>query len=49
VNDDRRLLEYIIARGRSSGDLANGDRLILLSGTGLPSSRHNMLLVHEVG
>jgi pyruvate kinase len=49
VNDDRRLLEYIIARGRESGDLANGDRLILLSGTGLPTSRHNMLLVHEVG
>jgi pyruvate kinase len=48
-NDDRRLLEYIIARGRGAGDLVNGDRLILLSGTGLATSRHNMLLVHEVG
>ena len=49
LNDDRRLLDYIIGKGRASGDLTNGDRLILLSGTGLPTSRHNMLLVHEVG
>lgn len=49
VRDDRKLLEFIIQRGRTAGDLAPGDRLILLSGTGLPTSRHNMLLVHEIG
>jgi hypothetical protein len=49
VMDDRKLLDDIIRRGRSAGDLVNGDRLILLSGTGLPTSRHNMLLIHEIG
>jgi pyruvate kinase len=49
VKDDRKLLEFIIQRGRADDDLAPGDRLVLLSGTGLPTSRHNMLLVHEIG
>jgi pyruvate kinase len=49
LQDDRRLLDYIIKAGRASGDLTSGDRLILLSGTGLPTSRHNMLLIHEIG
>jgi pyruvate kinase len=46
--DDRQLLHYIIERGRQSGDLSTGDRIILITGTGLPSSRHNAIIVHEV-
>ncbi|MBX3440946.1 MAG: pyruvate kinase [Planctomyces sp.] len=49
LQDDSRLLDAIISRGLATGDLTTGDRLILLSGTGLPTSRHNMLLVHEIG
>jgi pyruvate kinase len=49
LSDDRRLLEYIVQRGRAAGDLMTGDRVVLLSGTGLPTSRHNMLLIHEIG
>jgi pyruvate kinase len=48
THDDRKLLDHIIQLGRSSGDLSPGDRLVLLSGTGLPTSRHNMIMVHEV-
>lgn len=49
LQDDASLLQFVISQGRASGDLSPGDRLILLSGTGLPTSRHNMLLVHEIG
>jgi pyruvate kinase len=48
ARDDRRLLDFIIELGRATEDFGAGDRLILLSGTGLPTSRHNMLVVHEI-
>jgi pyruvate kinase len=46
--DDRQLLRFIVDRGRQSGELSAGDRIVLLTGTGLPSSRHNAVIVHEV-
>lgn len=48
AHEDRELIEFVVRRGLESGDLARGDRIILLSGTGLPTSRHNVVLVHEV-
>jgi pyruvate kinase len=46
--DDRQLLRFILDRGRESGALSAGDRIVLLTGTGLSSSRHNAIIVHEV-
>ncbi len=48
AHEDRELLEFVIQRALEAGDLKRGDRIILLSGTGLPTSRHNLILVHEV-
>ncbi|RLS51667.1 MAG: pyruvate kinase [Planctomycetota bacterium] len=48
AHEDRELLDYVIGRALEAGDLKKGDRIILLSGTGLPTSRHNVVLVHEV-
>lgn len=42
------LLEYVVARGRERGYLVAGDRIVLITGTGLVSSAHNMVVVHEL-
>ena len=48
AHEDRELIEFVVHRGLATGDLQRGDRILLLSGTGLPTSRHNVVLVHEV-
>jgi len=42
------LLEYVVERGRAAGHFAPGDRIVLVSGTGLRTTRHNMIVVHEL-
>ncbi len=49
AGDDRELIRFIVDRGRSDGALSTGQRIVLITGTGLPSSRHNAVIVHEVG
>jgi hypothetical protein len=41
-------MQYVIERGRATGFLTSGDRVVFVSGTGLPSTRHNMIIVHQV-
>jgi pyruvate kinase len=48
TEDSASLMQYVIERGRSTGFLTTGDRVVLVSGTGLPSTRHNMIIVHQV-
>ena len=48
AHDDRQLVDFVVQRGQANGDLERGDRIILLSGTGLSTSRHNVIVVHEV-
>ena len=48
AHEDRELIEFVVRRGLASGDLVRSDRIILLAGTGLPTSRHNVIVVHEV-
>jgi len=48
VGDRESLLEFIVSRGRAANQLGAGDRIVLLSGLGTSTSRHNMVLVHEV-
>ena len=40
--------DAVIAWGRQDGCLANGDRIVLVTGTGLAPLAHNMVHVHEV-
>jgi pyruvate kinase len=48
VNDRDKLLEYVIEQGRASGHLSTEDRVVLVYGTGIKTSRHNMVLVHQI-
>jgi len=48
VDDGRKLLEYVVERGRAAGHFASGDRVVLVYGTGIRTSRHNMVVVHLV-
>ncbi|MFV1964711.1 MAG: pyruvate kinase [Pirellulaceae bacterium] len=48
TDDSASLMQYVVDRGRSAGYLASGDRIVLVSGTGLASTRHNMIVVHEI-
>jgi len=48
IEDSSALLEYVVERGRAAGHFAPGDRIVLVSGTGLRTTRHNMIVVHEL-
>jgi len=48
TGDNRRLLEFVVDRGRSAGVLDHGDRVVLVTGTGLSMTAHNMVVVHEL-
>ena len=48
IDDWRALLTFVVARGKAAGQLAAGDRIVLLGGTELPGTHHNAVMVHEV-
>lgn len=48
TDDSAALLKFALRRGRQRGDLAPGDRLVMIAGTGVSAVRHNMLVVHQV-
>jgi len=48
VEDPRKLLAHVVSWGRTQGYLSSGDRLLLIAGTGLAHTAHNMIVVHEV-
>jgi pyruvate kinase len=48
TDDSAVLLDYVIEQGRSAGYLSSGDRVVLVSGTGISTSRHNMIVVHQL-
>jgi pyruvate kinase len=41
-------LDHVVERGRDVGFIDSGDRVVLISGTGLKSTAHNMIVVHEL-
>ena len=43
-----KLLDHVINWGRGVGCLVPGDRIVLVSGTGMSASRHNVIVVHHV-
>ncbi len=42
------LLQHITDWGRQAGLLHKGDRVVLIAGTGLAVTAHNMIVVHEI-
>jgi len=42
------LLQYVTDWGRAAGLLDAGDRIVLVAGTGLAVTAHNMVVVHEL-
>lgn len=48
VSEPDRLAQYVIDWGRRGALLSTGDRLVVVSGTGLVHSAHNQIVVHEV-
>lgn len=47
-DDPRTLMEHVTKLARETGYVETGDRVVLVGGTGISSSRHNMLVVHEI-
>ena len=48
TGDSTALLQHITKLGRQGGLLDSGDRIVLISGTGLATTRHNMIVVSEI-
>jgi len=47
-DDITAVLQRVIGEAQAAGRLHKGDRVVLIGGTGLPVSRHNMIVVHEL-
>jgi pyruvate kinase len=48
TDDSAALLRYVVEQGRAADLLHSGDRIVLVAGTGLAVTRHNMIVVHEL-
>ena len=48
VHEGRRLLAHVVEWGRQAGALKTGDRVVVVSGTGLTHSADNRIVVHVV-
>jgi len=48
THDSSQLLQHLTNFGRKQGSLESGDRVVLITGTGLHVSAHNMIVVHEL-
>ncbi|NQT14512.1 MAG: pyruvate kinase, partial [Planctomycetes bacterium] len=48
VDDDEKLLEYVVEQGRKTGHLSPGEKVVLVSGTGLSTTRHKHIVVHQI-
>jgi len=48
TSDPAALLRHVTDLGRAAGLLHPGDRIVLIAGTGLAVTRHNMIVVHEL-
>lgn len=48
TSDSTRLLNVIVDWGRNSDLLSEGDRVVLIAGTGLAVSAHNSVIIHQV-
>ncbi len=47
-DDLAAVLQRVVGEAQAAGRLQPGERVVLIGGTGLPVSRHNMIVVHEL-
>lgn len=48
THDHAALLDVVVEKARTAGFLTHGDRIVLMGGTGLQRTRHNVIVVHEL-
>ena len=48
AEDNDELLDHVVRWSRSLNDINAGDRIVLISGTGINPGHHNMIVVHEI-
>ncbi len=48
AKDKDALLQHVVAWGQGAGFLQTGDRIVLIAGTGLAGTAHNLVVVHEI-
>ncbi|UCH84249.1 MAG: pyruvate kinase, partial [Candidatus Latescibacterota bacterium] len=48
TEDPTKILDYAVERAREIGYVTTGHRVVMIAGTGLRVSQHNMVVVHEL-
>jgi pyruvate kinase len=48
TDDPAGIFDYVVARARVAGYLTTGDRVVMIAGTGLRVSTHNLIVVYEL-
>ena len=48
INDTQAFIDEVIRWGRQNAELASGDQVVFVTGTGVVKQAHNQLLVHTV-
>ena len=48
TDDGASIARRVIEQAQAAGHLVSGDRVVVIAGTGLRTSRHNMVVIHEV-
>ena len=48
MDSPSRILEYVVDHARRSGQVAAGDRVVMVSGTGLRASKDTTIVAHEI-
>ena len=43
-----KILDFVVTHAREAGYLNSGDRVVMIAGTGLRVSQHNLIVVHEL-
>ena len=43
-----KILDFVVTHAREAGYLDSGDRVVMIAGTGLRVSQHNLIVVHEL-
>jgi pyruvate kinase len=48
MDSPSKILEFVVDHARRSGDVVAGDRVVMVSGTGLKASKDTSIVVHEI-
>ncbi len=48
TDDPEGIFDFVVDRAREAGYLGTGDRVVMIAGTGLRVSAHNLIVIHEL-